>query len=359
MYPARIRALGVIALAAASVLAAVACSSGGGSSSASSASSAPAEYKTLYQGALKEGGTVVVYSNVSAEALDKITAKFDSLFPGMHLEAQFFSTVPMETRITAEAKSGQPKSDVIMNGDVGYLSNMISTGQLAQMTNVPNVTAISSDYRDGLYYYASEIYLSAITYNTNNVSTPPTSYQDVVNMGKKAAIVDPRTGGGSALITYMLTKLYGTSFWSSVKSNGNLMFASVAQAAPEVASGALNAMINSNGAGTCDEEQGQPVKVVYPAQGVVALPFFTAVQAKAQHPDGARLYAAWIASQQGQTLLTGADCTFSARPDVSASSTLPALSSLHVLKYPYAQYSAQYPALDKQAIAAAGLTTSS
>src|ERR1700691_3423767 len=354
MYPARARALGLIALAAASVLTAAACSSSG-SPSASSASSVPAEYKALYQGALKEGGTVVVYSNVSAEALDKITAKFDSTFPGMHLEAQFFSTVPMETRITAEAKSGQPKSDVIMNGDVGYLDNMISAGQLASMANVPHVSAIPAAYRDGTYYYASEIYVSAITYNTNNVKTPPTSYADVVDMGKKAAIVDPRTGGGSALITYMLTKLYGTSFWSSVKTNGNLMFASVAQAAPEVASGALNAMINSNGAGTCDEEQGQPVKVVYPSQGVSALPFYTAVQAKAQHPDGARLYAAWIASQQGQTLLTGADCTFSARPDVQASTSLPTLKSLNVLHYPYEQYSAEYPALDKQAIAAAGL----
>jgi ABC-type Fe3+ transport system substrate-binding protein len=348
---------GAIAAALTVLLATAACGNGSDGASSGSTEGVPAEFQSLYQAAVKEGGTFVVYSNLVSDTLSKVTAAFNKQFPGMKMQGQFYAGAPMEAKVSAEVDGGNLVADVVQIGNATFLSSLVDKGALHDMTDVPGIDQIPESYRNGTHYFAHEVFVSAITYNTNAVKTEPTSYEQVVDMGKKAGIVDPRAGGGSAYIMYFLTKTYGDSIWTKVKSNGVVLNASVANAVPAVVSGDLDAIINSQGAGACAQSQGKPVKVAYPAEGVTPLVFYTGVFAKAKHPAAAKLYAAWAASREGQQLITDTDCTFSARPDVTPFKGLPKLTDLKVTAYPLAQYNAEYPTIAKQAATAAGLSS--
>lgn len=335
---------------------AAACGGADGDSSAST-EGVPAELQSLYQAAVDEGGSFVVYSNLVSDTLSKVTAAFNKQFPGVKMQGQFYAGAPMEAKVSAEVDGGNLVADVVQIGNGTFLSSLVDKGALYDMTDVPGIDQIPEAYRNGTHYFAHEVFVSAITYNTNAVKTEPTSYQQVVDMGKKAGIVDPRAGGGSAFITYFLTKTYGDAIWSKVKDNGVVLNASVANAVPSVVSGDLDAIINSQGAGACAQSQGKPVKVAYPAEGVTPLVFYTGVFAKAKHPAAAKLYAAWVASRAGQQIIADTDCTFSARADVTPFQGLPKLTDLKVTAYPLDQYNTEYPTIAKQAAAAAGLSS--
>jgi iron(III) transport system substrate-binding protein len=273
------------------------------------------------------------------------------------MEGTFYSAAPMQARIDAEVNSGKPLADVVQVANEPFFNQLISKHELVNLKNVPNVAAIPAAYRDQFYAFAHEVFVTSITYNTNVLKSAPANYLDVVKLGKHAGIADPRLTGAASAITYLTMKLYGASFWTTVKDKGVGIFPSVTAMLPLAVSGELDAYIQTQGAGVCAEKQGEPVKVVYPAQGVIAIPQYTAVLAKASRPAAGELYASWVASPQGQQVITSNDCSFSARSGVQEPAGLPPLSSLNVLPFTSDELTKEYPAMQTAAVKAAGLSS--
>jgi len=358
------RRLGIIAMVFALVIAACGADddtgttqgTAGGTTDTTSAvpESVPAELADLYLAAL-EDGNFIVYSAMVPATLEKVAEEFQNTFPGIEMQYIRLTTAPMIERVTAELSSERPLTDVIQVSDTVWPADLVAEGVVANL-EIPELENWPAEYRNEGYYFAHQIYLNAIAYNTNNItSDPPTDYWDVIAMGDRASIVDPRGAGGNAAVVFGTMQLYGAEFWEAVRANNLVIHASVATATPALLSGEIDAMIHTHSFPACEKAQDRPVEVVYPESGVWATPQYTLVLSGARHPAAAELFARWVASPAGQSFINYADCTYSPIPGVELNPVLPDFSEVNATVFTADQWRNEFPALRTEATDAAGL----
>jgi iron(III) transport system substrate-binding protein len=80
------------------------------------------------------------------------------------------------------------------------------------------------------------------------------------------------------------------------------------------------------------KEQGQPVEIVYPAEGSPLINCPNAVLARAPNPNAARLFQSYLLSREGQQLLIDFAAQHSAHPQVKEKAGRRPLSEIKVMK---------------------------
>ena len=292
----------------------------------------PPELKPLYDAAVKEGGGVLIYSQIVPTTLELIGKQWRLRFPNVKFEYVRLTTAPLIERVNAELASGKPKADVVMVSDTVWPQDLLKAGNIAEY-KIDAYKLWPAQYKVENSFFVSQLYVSAIFYNPNKVSAvnAPKTYLDVLKFGKQANLADPRAGGGNATIMYGTMQMFGDSFWKSAAAAGVEYSQSVAQATPKVISGDAFASIHTHSFPACQEAQGRPIKTVYPAEGVWPTQAVTFGTKGSAHPRATELFLAYIMSEEGQNFLNVADCTYSVRPGVRLSEALPPLNSLKVI----------------------------
>ena len=292
----------------------------------------PPELKPLYDAAVKEGGGVLIYSQIVPTTLEVLGKQWKLRFPGVKFQYVRLTTAPLIERVNAELSSGKPKADVVMVSDTVWPEDLLKAGNIAEY-KIDTYKLWPAQYKVDNYFFVSQLYVSSLFYNTNKVSTAdaPKTYLDVLKFGKRANLADPRAGGGNAAIMYGTMQLFGDSFWKSAAAAGVEYSQSVAQATPKVISGDAFASIHTHSFPACQEAEGRPVKTVYPAEGVWPTPAVTFGTKGSAYPRAAELFLAYIMSEEGQSFINVADCTYSVRPGVGLNKALPPLTSLKVI----------------------------
>src|SRR4051812_17919500 len=67
----------------------------------------PPELKTLYDAAVKEGGGIVIYSQIVPTTLESFADQWNKRFSGVKLEYVRLTTAPLIERVNAELASGK------------------------------------------------------------------------------------------------------------------------------------------------------------------------------------------------------------------------------------------------------------
>jgi iron(III) transport system substrate-binding protein len=319
-------------------------------------SGTPTEFRALYDDAVKEGGTLTLYSQIVPTTLEALGRQWSQRFPNVKLNYVRLTTAPMIERVNAEFSSGRPLADVVMVSDAVWPEDLFQAGRIAEY-QIDSYKSWPAAYKRDNYYFVSQLYLSAVLYNTRKVSAAdaPKSYRDVLKFGKQATIADPRAGGGNASIMFGTMQQFGDSFWKEAAAAQVQYSASVAQATPLVVSGDMVASIHTHSFPACEESEGKPVKTVYPAEGVWSTTAVSFGTKGAAHPKAAHLFLAYMMSEEGQNFINVRDCTYSVRPGVKLNAALPPLSSLKVIDITADQWRKQGADYRKAASAAAGV----
>lgn len=344
------------ATAAAVALASLLCSALPGVARAQSGGDVPADLAGLYDAAVKEGGGVVVYSQIVPTTLEKLSQQWRKHFPGVKFEYVRLTTAPLIERVNAEFASGHPVADVVMVSDIVWPEDLYKAGHLAKY-DIGSYALWPDQYKRDGYYFVSQLYVSGIMYNPNKVAAAdiPKTYQDALKFGRRAIVADPRAGGGNASIMYGTMAMFGNAFWKQAAAENVQYSVSLAEATPQVLNGDALVSINTSSLPACLEAEKKPIKVVYPSQGVWPTPAVTFGTKGAAHPKAAALFLAYLMSEEGQTYINVGDCTYSVRPGVKLNSALPPLTSLNVINISpedWKQHGAEYRT---QAAGAAGM----
>ena len=78
-------------------------------------------------------------------------------------------------------------------------------------------------------------------------------------------------------------------------------------------------------------KQGNPVKIVYPKEGVPLVVSPTAIAAAAPHPNAARLFTEFILSKENQQILADKEGLYTGHPEVTYPKDKPLLKDLKLL----------------------------
>ena len=237
--------------------------------------------------------------------------------------------IPIAYQAEAEYSSAQ-ELEVFKNsihhphGDIGDVGFKFGPQAIQQGLITPYKHAhwngIPANLKDANGYWCTEYWgTQALVVNTDKVSTPPASFQDLLNPAYKNMVGidgDPRQANDAFIAVYSAALANGGSldniqpgidFFAKLKQVGNFTAARANIANMTTGEVAIGIFWDYLGLGFRDQLAGKPnLKVVIPSDGSIAGPYVSIVNKTAPHPYAARLWIEYLFSDEGQLFfLTG------------------------------------------------------
>jgi len=263
----------------------------------------------LIQKATAEG-KVVFYTSVELDLVENLAKNFREQYPGISVEVERTGSERVFQRIGQEYSANIHTVDVVNSSDASHFIYWKKNGMLAPFVSsemAENFPASAFD-PDGLYA-TWRVTLSPIAYNTELVkdADAPKSFKDLLDPKWKGnlAKASPNYSGTIMTSTYeTLEALGGWPFFEALAKQDVLQLQSALEPPRKVASGEREVLVDgSEYFMYALIDKGNPLKIVYPAEGVPMITSPAATLKQAPHPNAARLFYAYLFSRPVQQLM--------------------------------------------------------
>jgi iron(III) transport system substrate-binding protein len=284
---------------------------------------------------------LVVYSSVDEENAKKILNGF-SKATGVKFQMVFLSTGPALSRI--EAEKANPQADVWF-GAPNENHIMAKNKGLTQPYVSKNASALDPNFRDPQGYWHAfymnplGIGVLADELKKRNIKEPAT-WADMTHPVYKGLIQMPSPqASGTALVVIMtLVQIDGENkayeLMKSMNPNVQTYTQSGTGPAKSLAIGEAKIAIQFTPAFLQLMDEGYPVKVAFPTEGVGYESPALSIVKGAKNMDSAKELVDWILAKEGQeTLSAQKTFFFPVRKDVTAGKGLPRLSDIKLIEY--------------------------
>jgi len=280
----------------------------------------------------------------SAHALTVYTAGPGSLAKGLAsgfekktgVKVDIFQATTGKVMARLEAEQANPQADILISASWDTAEDLHNRGwllpyQSANAGNVPD-TLKSADY------VAQGISALGIVWNTKSGTPEPKEWKDLTAPAFKDKVTtpDPALSGASLDLLIGLQNGMGDKAWAlfdELKKNGMVVSGPNAQAVTPVMQGAKAAVFGAVDYVTYGNiEQGESLKVIFPASGTVIAPRPMMILKTTQHEADAKAFVDYVLSPEGQKMVADA-WLMPARTDVQAKR--PLFTELNVLPTKY------------------------
>ena len=301
----------------------------------SPASVSLAQDAALIQAAKKEG-KVVWYTSLAIPSSTAIAHAFRTKYAGVDVEVHRTGSQRVLQRVMQEAGAGIKNADVIHTSDAGHFVLFKDKGML--MKYIPKGAEIfpaGFKDKDG-FYFGMRATLSVIAYNPKSVAEKdaPKTWKDLLNPKWKGKMVSAHPGYSGIIMTHVLAlvNLYGWEYFREIAKNGLHVVQSANDPAGVVASG--ERPVGANGAEYFyykTQKQGNPIKIIYPNEGIPLVVSPVAIAKDAPHPNAAKLFSEYIFAKESQQLLADREGLYTGHPEVTYPADKPKLKDLKLL----------------------------
>jgi iron(III) transport system substrate-binding protein len=294
-----------------------------------------AQDAALVQAARKEG-KVVWYTSLGLASSTAIAHYFENKYKGVQVEVQRTGSQRVLQRVMQEASASIKNADIIHTSDAGHFELLKDKGLL--MKFVPEaVAAFPSDFKDKTgFYYGMRATLSVMAYNPKLVTEKdaPKTWKDLLHTRWNGKLVTAHPGYSGIIMTHVLVlaNAYGWDYFRDLAKNKVHITQSALDPAGVVASG--ERPVGVNGAEYHfykTFKQGNPVKIVYPKEGVPLVVSPTAIAKDAPHPAAAKLFTEFMFSKEAQQVLADKEGLYTGHPEVTYPNDKPKLKELKLL----------------------------
>ena len=301
----------------------------------SPASVSLAQDAALIQAAKKEG-KVVWYTSLAIPSSTAIAHAFRTKYAGVDVEVHRTGSQRVLQRVMQEAGAGIKNADVIHTSDAGHFVLFKDKGML--MKYIPKGAEIfpaGFKDKDG-FYFGMRATLSVIAYNPKSVAEKDAlkTWKDLLNPKWKGKMVSAHPGYSGIIMTHVLAlvNLYGWEYFRELAKNGLHVVQSANDPAGVVASG--ERPVGANGAEYFyykTQKQGNPIKIIYPNEGIPLVVSPVAIAKDAPHPNAAKLFSEYIFAKESQQLLADREGLYTGHPEVTYPADKPKLKDLKLL----------------------------
>ncbi|HZY14921.1 MAG TPA: extracellular solute-binding protein [Beijerinckiaceae bacterium] len=264
----------------------------------------------LVEAARKEG-KISFYTSVDVEVAEKVAAAFKAKYPGIDVLVERAGSERVFQRVEQERLANIRNADVVNSSDAAHYIIWKREGLLAPY--VPeDVAAYYRNDADPEGYYATwRATLSPIGYNTKYIKAgeAPKSFADLLSPKWKGMMVKGHPGYSGTILTatFEISRDLGWDYLQKLAQQKVMQVQSSTEPPKKLALGERPIMADGNEYNLFTlKESGQPVDVIYPAEGTPFIASPSAVMAKAPHPNAARLFQSFLFTPQTQQLLIDA-----------------------------------------------------
>jgi len=294
-----------------------------------------AQDAALIQAAKKEG-KVVWYTSLALPSSTAIAHYFEKKYPGISVEVHRTGSQRVLQRVMQEAGAGIKNVDLIHTSDAGHFELLKAKNLLLKY--VPQgVSGFPEGFKDKAgFYFGMRATLSVIAYNPKIIADKdaPQTWKDLLNSKWNGKEVSAHPGYSGIIMTHVLAlvNLYGWDYFRDLAKNKLHLVQSANDPAGVVASG--ERPLGVNGAEYFyykTLKQGNPIKIVYPKEGVPLVVSPVAIAKDSSHPNAAKLFMEFIFAKESQQLLADKEGLYTGHPEVTYPADKPKLKDLKLL----------------------------
>jgi iron(III) transport system substrate-binding protein len=259
----------------------------------------------LHKLALKEGGRLNFYGTLAQVNAERILPVFEKRFPGIKINHVDATSDKLVARAVTEARGGRTLGDVLQI-PLENLTQAYDQGLLLDV-KLPESAAYPEGLK-GAFWTASDLQYFIAAWNTNLVKKEeePKSYDDFLHPRWKGRLIaEPRDL--EMLLAFAKYRFKSDEkaidYWRKIAAQNVEFHKGHSQLAELLVAGQAAACL------TCYShhypsriKRGAPVNYML-SEGVASINS-TAIFKNAPHPNTAMLFARWVASEEGQTVMS-------------------------------------------------------
>jgi iron(III) transport system substrate-binding protein len=299
------------------------------------ASAALAQDAAMIQAARKEG-SVAWYTSLAVPSSTAIAHAFKTKYTGIDVEVHRTGSQRVLQRVMQEATAGIKNADVIHTSDAGHFVLLKDKGLLLQYTP-KGVESFPAGFKDkNGFYFGMRATLSVIAYNPKLVADKdaPATWKDLLNSKWSGKEVSAHPGYSGIIMTHVLAlvNVYGWEYFRDLAKNKLHLVQSANDPAGIIASG--ERPVGVNGAEYFyykTLKQGNPIKIVYPKEGIPLVVSPVAIAKDSPRPNAAKLFTEFIFTKESQQLLADKEGLYTGHPEVTYPADKPKLKDLKLL----------------------------
>lgn len=302
---------------AGAVLGGLAMSTGAG------AQDLPPHERALYEAARRENEITWYSGQYSAETSEAVGRGFTERYPGVRCNVVRSTSQVAFQRLSQDARARVAQCDVFSSTNSGHFTQLKREGRLTQFRPV-NADGMLEQIRIAdpeNFYQTTFLGLFQLAHNTQKVSEAdaPKSWTDLLDpkWRDQLAVGHPGFSGAIGVWAVQMRKMYGWDYFKRLERNR-----------PQIGRSSqdpvtlLNAGERTVGvcipAGTTllSISRGNPLRLIYPTEGVLATISPSGIPSNAPHPNAAKLFMEYQASKAMSEVIRGL-YSEPLRPDVA------------------------------------------
>lgn len=231
-----------------------------------------------------------------------------------------------------EAEQANPQADVLISASWDTAEDLHQRGWLLPFASA-NADQVPANLKSA-DYIAQGVSALGIVWNSKSGTPEPKEWRDLTQPAFKDKVTtpDPALSGASLDLLIGLQNSMGDQAWQlfdDLKKNGMVVSGPNAQAVTPVMQGAKAAVFGAvDYVSYGNIQQGESLKVIFPASGTVIAPRPMMILKTSQHADDAKAFIDYVLSPEGQARVADA-WLMPARRDEAAKR--PLLDALKVL----------------------------
>jgi iron(III) transport system substrate-binding protein len=273
------------------------------------AAPAPAKITPQLVEAASKEGKAVWYTSVDLPVAERLAKAFQAAYPGIAVRVERSGGERIFQRISQEYASNIRAVDVVNSSDAAHFIVWKRQGILLPYVPEDVAQHYPEEHKDPDGLFASwRIWLCVIGYNTKLVKPEeaPKSYADLLDPKWTGKIVKAHPGYSGTIMTatYQISRDLGWDYLEKLSKQKVMQVQSSADPPKKLALGERAVMADGNDYNLVQmKEKGEPVEIVYPAEGTPIIVGPSGVMKDAPNPNAAKLLMSWMFSQEGQQML--------------------------------------------------------
>ncbi len=290
------------------------------------------QWKTIQDAAKKEG-KIVLYHNLNPAGSELLANAFREAYPDIDIEMTRLGSAPLIQRFGTEFTSGRNLADAVITFPDERIFDGIKAGWMTAWTPPElKVYPKKVNYEGKNVLFNIQTARETLVWNTQKVKKgeEPKEWADLADPKWKGKVgMNPpwRSVAIQGIVAYW--QKIGLGDMATKLKNNNVRFF-------EGSGGILQAVIRGDVhvAELTDLplntalDDGAPVAFIYPKSGTTLSEGYVFVAKKAPHPNAGKVFANWLLTEKGQTLLQKYAGLSATRPGIPPLSHLPATSEL-------------------------------
>lgn len=271
------------------------------------ATEAPAEAPVVEEPTAEPAsGSISLYTSEPEDKVNEMVADFKTLYPDVTVNVFRSGSGEVIAKIQAEKEAGEIQADLIWFADIDFFANLAKEDLMLAYKPVGSEAVEDIYHYNGDRYQEVRVIFNVIAYNTSVITTPPTSWKDLLKPEYAGKVGMPSALYSGAAFNQVGTLMnmpdFGIKFYEDVNANKVIVERGNGAVATKLASGEFVIGQLVDFMARDQKNAGSPVDHVWPAEGALLVPTPIGILSSTKNPAGAKAFMDYMYTENAQKL---------------------------------------------------------